>query len=186
MEPNAVSVSSSEKKTPVKGIMYAQIGVDSDTLKSSFRLSQKISLASNTNLKLFGLFTEQDPPRCRVQVTHKEYIPNSGLRINGRMRYEISKHLLKASVYVKKKVAINDTTNLNLKLEGVGRIFEGEKKDAFSPEFNGKVELSKTWLNVTSTQDCRMRIGTVLGSDKVYMQVRENHVVLECDNKGSW
>jgi hypothetical protein len=54
------------------------------------------------------------------------------------------------------------------------------------PEMVGKAELSKTWLNVTTTQDCRIRVGMELSDSRYYMQIRENHLMLEADSVGAW
>jgi len=54
------------------------------------------------------------------------------------------------------------------------------------PEIVGKAEVSKTWLNATTTQDCRMRIGMDLSDKRFYMQIRENHLMLESDSLGAW
>jgi hypothetical protein len=55
-------------------------------------------------------------------VAHKDHFKPAGLRVNCRLRYDMNKSFLKSSVTLKKKVPINDTMNLNIKLEGVGRI----------------------------------------------------------------
>lgn len=36
------------------------------------------------------------------------------------------------------------------------------------------------------SQDCRMRIGADLSSKRLYMQIRENHLMLTCDSVGDW
>jgi len=53
-------------------------------------------------------------------------------------------------------------------------------------EFNGKLELSKKVLNITTTQDCRLRLGFDVASQKMYLQLRENHVAVEYDSTGYW
>lgn len=176
------------KRVPITGLMYAQLGMDSNDKKCTFRMSQKIGLGKNTSIKLFGSFQDGVDPHCRVQVTHKDYVRKAGVRVNCRLRYDLQKQFVKSSVYAKKKVKLNDTTTLNMKMEAVGRVTEmGEKSNTPGhPEYSGKLELSKTWLNASTTQDCRIRVGADLGSQRMYMQIRENHVMLNCDTSGDW
>mmetsp|Transcript_48228 Transcript_48228/g.92187 ORF Transcript_48228/g.92187 Transcript_48228/m.92187 type:complete len:207 (-) Transcript_48228:468-1088(-) len=177
-----------KQSDPPQGLLYAQLGMDSGDKKYNFRLSQKFTFGKKTSMKLFGSFQDGEDPRCRVQVTHKDYVPKVGIRVNSRLRYDLRKNFIKSSVYIKKKLKIDDTTNLNMKVEAVGKVSEmAEKSNAPSaPEYSGKVELSKTWLNATTTQDCRMRIGADLSSKRLYMQIRENHLMLTCDSVGDW
>ena len=56
------------------------------------------------------------------QVAHKDHFRPAGLRVNCRLRYDVRKAFLKSSVSLKKKVPVNDSCNLNIKLEAVGRV----------------------------------------------------------------
>lgn len=61
------------------------------------------------------------------QVTHKDYVPKVGIRVNSRLRYDLRKNFIKSSVYIKKKLKIDDTTNLNMKVEAVGKVSQCER-----------------------------------------------------------
>eukprot|EP00240_Pyramimonas_obovata_P014304 CAMPEP_0118930312 /NCGR_PEP_ID=MMETSP1169-20130426/7043_1 /TAXON_ID=36882 /ORGANISM="Pyramimonas obovata, Strain CCMP722" /LENGTH=206 /DNA_ID=CAMNT_0006872643 /DNA_START=111 /DNA_END=731 /DNA_ORIENTATION=+ len=172
---------------PVKGLLYAQLGIDSDSKQKNFRLSQKFALNSNTSLKVFGMFADGTDPRCRVQMVHKRNFKDIDARIKCRLRYDFSKGLLKSSIAAKKKINVNEFTSVNAKIEGTQRTtFGTETSISKAIETTGKIELSKKWLNATSTQDCRMRLGLDVLSQKLYMQMRENHVALEWDSAGGW
>ena len=57
------------KSQPLKGLMYAQLGVDSDNKRVTFRMSQKVAFSKNTSMKLHGSFQDGVDPHCRVQVS---------------------------------------------------------------------------------------------------------------------
>lgn len=176
------------KSQPLKGLLYAQLGMDSDNKKVTFRMSQKVAFGKSTSMKLHGSFQDGMDPHCRVQVTHKDFVPQADVRVNCRLRYDLQKQFVKSSVYVKKKIKINKDTVLNMRAEAVGRVSEmGEKSSTPShPQYRGRVEISKTWINATSTQDCRLRIGADVGNKRLYLQVRENHLMVTCDSAGQW
>jgi len=89
---------------PIKGLLYAQLGMDSENKTKEVRLSQKFAMSPHTSMKLFGALTDGQNPRCRLQVVHKHYLNSLDIRINGRLRYDFSKSFLKSSLCAKKKV----------------------------------------------------------------------------------
>jgi hypothetical protein len=52
---------------PLRGSLYAQL-LTADDLKVKLRLSQKLWLNKSTAVKLFGMFSNGEPPRLRAQV----------------------------------------------------------------------------------------------------------------------
>lgn len=76
------------------------------------RSAEYAGLVSSQTLR--GAFGEQ--------VAHKDHFKPAGLRVNCRLRYDVRKAFVKSSVTLKKKVPVNDSCNLNLKLEAVGRV----------------------------------------------------------------
>lgn len=177
---------------PPKGLLYAAVEMDSESHDLAFRCSQKVHIGAKMNVKTVGLFKDGVPPRVRVQATFKQYVRPLQTRFNCRLRYDIAKQLLKASASAKQKNKLNDTTNLNLRFEAVERVnrpftygLSGVDTN-LKPDMSARIELSKTILGVTNTQDCRLRLGLNLMDRSLYMQARENHFTLSLNSLGQW
>ena len=53
-------------------------------------------------------------------------------------------------------------------------------------QFKSRCEASLKLLNVTDTQDLRLRLGVNLMDGSGYMEVHENHLQLKGNSKGEW
>lgn len=99
--------------------------------------------------------------------------------------------MVKARLYAKKSFDLGRSTAVNLKAEVVCK----QEGLAFLSYLNfpkiqtrtrSRVEFSKKLLDVTDTQDVRLRCGVELESGIAYAEVRENHLQLRLNSKGAW
>ena len=120
---------------------------------------------------------------------------SKALRISGRVRHEATAGVTKATLYIKERVELGLHTALNAKLELHARAKLGVPGEALlssgARDVQARVELSHKMLNVTDSQDCRLRIGCDLLAQTAYAEARENHLSLKlaCPLRGgkvSW
>ena len=87
---------------------------------------------------------------------------------------------MKATLYLKHRQALGEHTNLNAKVELHARTaLEGGKLLDVETRVDGRLELSQKLLNLTDSQDCRLRLGFDLRAQSLYAEARENHLSLK-------
>ena len=57
---------------------------------------------------------------------------------------------------------------------------------AVATDTQSRVEISQKLLNITDTQDMRLRVGLDVVRRAAYLELRENHLTLKLDSAGSW
>ena len=57
---------------------------------------------------------------------------------------------------------------------------------AVETDVQSRVEISQKLLNITDTQDMRLRVGLDLLTRAAYAELRENHLTFKVSSSGSW
>lgn len=109
-------------------------------------------------------------------------------RVSGRVRYEANQNLVKGTVYIKHRLELGSHTAVNAKLELHARTSLEAPKTGhdISREVQARVELSHKMLNITDSQDCRLRVGVDVGRRTGFLELRENHCSLKVDTANHW
>jgi hypothetical protein len=151
-----------------------------------------------THAKVFALFaSESERPRLRAQISTKHHLgPERDIKLSGRLRYDASPPcqkdgsdccqagMWKGRLYAKKSFDLGNQTAVNVKAEVVAK--QESLRRLGKVRTRSRVELSKKLLDVTDTQDVRLRCGVELESGTAYAEVRENHLQFRLDSNGVW
>jgi hypothetical protein len=92
-------------------------------------------------------------------------------------------------VYIKHRLELGPHTAINAKLELHARTGDLAKEGlsaALQRDVQARIEWSGKKLNITNSQDCRLRVGVDLKERAGFVEVRENHLSLKMDSKMQW